>query len=103
MYEQGLQSSENDPKLTARKVACLRKMGQMISLEFAQASLKKNANNVDAYSEVGAVYLEQGNLDKAFFFCNKRYQNGWVYAIFCLSWVKCTWSKAKNHLQNWLL
>jgi tetratricopeptide (TPR) repeat protein len=68
VYEQGLESSENDPSLTARKVACLRKMGQTdMALVFAQASLKKNANNVDAYSEVGAVYLEQGNLDKALF------------------------------------
>ena len=34
---------------------------------YAQQVLGKNANNVVAYSEVGAVYLEQGKLDKALF------------------------------------
>ena len=68
VYEEGLLSAENDPSLTARVVACLRKLGRYDeAIEFAQEALKKNANNVDAYSEVGAVYLEKGDLDKALF------------------------------------
>jgi tetratricopeptide (TPR) repeat protein len=67
-YETGLSHSETDPDLSAGKIACLRKLGRFDeSIEYAQQVLGKNANNVAAYSEVGAVYLDQGNLDKALF------------------------------------
>ena len=68
IYEEGLSHSETDPDLSAGKIACLRKLGRLEeSIVYAQQVLGKNANNVAAYSEVGAVYLEQGNLDKALF------------------------------------
>ena len=68
IYEEGLTHSETDPDLSAGKISCLRKMGRLDdSIVYAQVVLRKNANNVAAYSEVGAVYLEQGNLDKALF------------------------------------
>lgn len=68
VYEEGLTHSETDPDLSAGKISCLRKMGRLDdSIVYAQEVLRKNANNVAAYSEVGAVYLEQGNLDKALF------------------------------------
>ena len=68
VYEEGLTHSEMDPDLSAGKIACLRKSGQLDeAIAYAQQVLGKNANNVSAYSEVGAVYLEQGNLDKALF------------------------------------
>ena len=68
IYEQGLTHSKMDPDLSAGKIACLRKSGQLDeAIAYAQEVLGKNANNVSAYSEVGAVYLEQGNLDKALF------------------------------------
>ena len=68
VYEEGLTHSKTDPDLSAGKIACLRKSGQLDeAISYAQQVLGKNANNVAAYSEVGAVYLEQGNLDKALF------------------------------------
>ena len=68
IYEEGLTHSEKDPSLSAGKIACLRKMGMLEeAVVYAQQVLGKNANNVAAYSEVGAVYLEQGKLDKALF------------------------------------
>ena len=68
IYEEGLTHSETDPDLSAGKIGCLRKLGRLDeSIVYAQQVLGKNANNVAAYSEVGAVYLEQGNLDKALF------------------------------------
>lgn len=68
IYEEGLTHSETDPDLSAGKISCLRKMGRLDdSIVYAQEVLRKNANNVAAYSEVGSVYLEQGNLDKALF------------------------------------
>ena len=68
IYQEGLLVAENDPSLTARVVACLRKLERYDeAIAFAQEALKKNANNVDAYSEVGAVYLEKGDLEKALF------------------------------------
>ena len=68
IYEEGLTHSETDPDLSAGKISCLRKMGRLEdAIVYAQEVLRKNANNVAAYSEVGAVYMEQGKLDKALF------------------------------------
>ena len=68
IYEEGLTHSEKDPDLSAGKIACLRKLGMLEeAVVYAQQVLGKNATNVAAYSEVGAVYLEQGKLDKALF------------------------------------
>ncbi len=68
LYEEGLLHSETDPTLSAGKISCLRKSGRLDeSIAYAQQVLSKNANNVDAYSEVGMVLLEQGNLEKALF------------------------------------
>ncbi len=68
LYEEGLLHSETDPTLSAGKISCLRKSGRLDeSIAYAQQVLSKNANNVDAYSEVGMVLLQQGNLDKALF------------------------------------
>lgn len=68
LYSQGLEHSGMDADLIAGQVACLRKMKRYEeAIQYAQNALKKNANNISAYNEIGTVYLEQQNYEKALF------------------------------------
>ena len=68
LYSEGLEHNETDVDLVAGQVSCLRKMKRYDeAIEYAQAALKKNANNISAYNEIGTVYLEQEDYSKALF------------------------------------
>lgn len=67
-YRAGLRHAENDPKLFAATIGVLRKLGRHDeAIREARSAIKTNGNNVDAYNNLGLVYLDQGKLELAQF------------------------------------
>lgn len=67
-YRAGLKASPDDPDLVVGVIGVLRKMGRHgDAIEQAREALSRNANNINAYNNLGLVYLEQGNVDMALF------------------------------------
>jgi tetratricopeptide (TPR) repeat protein len=65
-YRAGLRHAENDPKLFAATIGVLRKLGRHDeAIREARSAIKTNGNNVDAYNNLGLVYLDQGRLELA--------------------------------------
>jgi tetratricopeptide (TPR) repeat protein len=71
-YRAGLRNAPDNPDLIVGVIGVLRKLGQHdAAISEARAALAKNANNVNAYNNLGLVYIEQGNLDLAQFIYQK--------------------------------
>jgi tetratricopeptide (TPR) repeat protein len=71
-YRAGLRNAPDNPELIVGVIGVLRKLGQHdAAISEARAALAKNANNVNAYNNLGLVYIEQGNLDLAQFIYQK--------------------------------
>ena len=71
-YRAGLRNAADNPELTAGVIGVLRKLGKHESaIAEARTALAKNANNVNAYNNLGLVYIDQGNLDLAQFIYQK--------------------------------
>jgi len=71
-YETGLRYQPDNDKLIVGIIGVLRKLGRTDeAIEKAKAALVKNANNVDAYNNLGLVYVDQGKLDLAMFIYQK--------------------------------
>lgn len=67
-YRAGLKASPDDPELVVGVIGVLRKMGRHAdAIAQAKEALSRNANNINAYNNLGLVYLEQGNVDMALF------------------------------------
>jgi len=67
-YRAGLRHAEADPQLFAATIGVLRKLGRHDeAVREARSAIKTNGNNVDAYNNLGLVYLEQGKLELAQF------------------------------------
>ena len=67
-YRAGLRHAENDPQLFAATIGVLRKLGRHDeAIREARSAIKTNGNNVDAYNNLGLVYLDQGKLELAQF------------------------------------
>jgi tetratricopeptide (TPR) repeat protein len=71
-YRAGLRNAPDNPELIVGVIGVLRKLGQHDdAISEARSALAKNANNVNAYNNLGLVYIEQGNLDLAQFIYQK--------------------------------
>lgn len=71
-YEAGLRHAPENEKLIVGIIGVLRKQGRTDeAISKAKAVLIKNANNVDAYNNLGLVYVDQGKLDLAKFIYQK--------------------------------
>lgn len=67
-YRAGLRNAESDPELFAATIGVLRKLGRHDeAIREAKSAIKTNGNNVDAYNNLGLVYLDQGKLELAQF------------------------------------
>jgi tetratricopeptide (TPR) repeat protein len=67
-YRAGLRNAEDDPQLFAATIGVLRKLGRNDeAIREAKSAIKTNGNNVDAYNNLGLVYLDQGKLELAQF------------------------------------
>jgi tetratricopeptide (TPR) repeat protein len=68
LYEEGLKHNDKDNDLIAGRIGCYRKMGEFDkAIKYAQDALRSNSKNISAYNEIGTVYLDQGDYDKAKF------------------------------------
>ncbi len=71
-YRAGLRNAPDNPDLIVGVIGVLRKLGQHdAAISEARTALSRNANNVNAYNNLGLVYIEQGNLDLAQFIYQK--------------------------------
>ena len=71
-YRSGLRYQADHPDLIVGVISALRKLGRNDeAIREAKAALIKNANNVNAYNNLGLVYVDQGNLDLALFLYQK--------------------------------
>ena len=71
-YKAGLRNAPENPDLVVGVIGVLRKLGKHeAAISEARSALAKNANNVNAYNNLGLVYIEQGNLDLAQFIYQK--------------------------------
>ena len=67
-YRAGIRNGGDDPQIFAAIIGVLRKLGRHDeAIREAQAAIKTNGNNVDAYNNLGLVYLDQGKLELAQF------------------------------------
>lgn len=67
-YQTGLSHAPEDPDLVVGVISVLRKQKRYDdAIREAKAALLKNANNLNAYNNLGLVYIDQGNLDLALF------------------------------------
>lgn len=67
-YQTGLTHAPDDPDLVVGVISVLRKQKRYDdAIREAKAALLKNANNLNAYNNLGLVYIDQGNLDLALF------------------------------------
>ena len=67
-YRAGLRHSPDEPDLVVGVIGVLRKMNRHDeAVEQAKKALSRNANNTNAYNNLGLVYLDQGKVDMALF------------------------------------
>lgn len=71
-YEAGLRYAPEHPGLVVGVIGVLRKQGKYAqAVERAKQALGQNSNNIDAYNNLGLVYLDQGQVDLASFVYQK--------------------------------
>jgi tetratricopeptide (TPR) repeat protein len=71
-YRSGLRSAPDDVELVVAQVGALRKLGRyQEAINESKVALARNATNVNAYNNLGLVYLDQGQLEMAQFVYQK--------------------------------
>lgn len=71
-YQTGLKYDPTNEQLVVGVIGALRRLGRRDeAISEAKKALSKNANNVDAYNNLGLVYVDQGNYDLALFIYQK--------------------------------
>jgi len=74
-YRAGLRYTPDDSGLRAAEIGVLRQMRQYdAALSQAKAAIQADSNNVDAYNQLGLVYLETGQVELAQFIYNRAMQ-----------------------------
>lgn len=71
-YRSGLRYSPEDGALRGAEIGILRQMRQYdAAMRQAKAAIQSDGNNVDAYNQLGLVYLETGQIELAQFIYNR--------------------------------
>jgi tetratricopeptide (TPR) repeat protein len=74
-YRAGLRYSPDNGALRAAEIGVLRQLGQHSqALTQAKAAIQVDSNNVEAYNQLGLVYLETGKVELAQFIYNRAMQ-----------------------------
>jgi len=74
-YRSGLRYAPEDGPLRAAEIGVLRQMRQYdAAMRQAKAAIQADSNNVDAYNQLGLVYLETNQVELAQFIYNRALQ-----------------------------
>ncbi len=67
-YESGRRENPDDPNLVANEIGVLRRLGRYADAEArAKEAIARNSKNLNAYLNLGLVYLDQGKVPLAVF------------------------------------